>query len=174
MTDATSSEALAGLTAAVEALLPEIADPSVQLTLLLTPTRVTPTGLGGFVGTSEDPHHGDVLGRRLEAVALVTVRAKEIVPLNGAVTAVTRAILGTDRATLLEQGILRVTLDDIGAQTASGSASTRIVERGLRFEILYEFLKRPSEAEDIILQIPVNLDTTRLEDQDANQTRRHH
>lgn len=157
--DAISSEALAGLTAAVEAILPSVADPSVQRTLLLTPTRVTPTGLGGFVGTNEDPY-GDILGRRLEATALVTLRAKDVAPLNGAVTAVTHAFLGADRATLSEQGILRIALDNIGAQSVSGSGSTRVVERVLSFGVLYEFLKRPDEAADVIREIPLNLNTT--------------
>lgn len=159
MDDAINSEALAGLTAAVETLLPDTADPSVQLILLVAPVHVAPTGLGGFVATNENPQ-GEILGRRLKATALVNVRARDVGPLNGAVTAVIQGVLGAERSTLLEQGILRVTLDDVGVQSVSGSGSNRVAERSLSFEVLYEFLKRPEEAEDVILEVPINLDAT--------------
>jgi hypothetical protein len=153
------SEALAGLTAAVESLLPDTADPSVQLVLLVAPVQITPTGLGGFVGTNDDPR-GEILGRRLGATALVTVRANDVGPTNDAVQAVTGAFLGADRTALLEQGILRVSLDNLGPQSISGSGSTRVVERTLTIKVLYEFIKRPEEDEHVILEVPVDLDST--------------
>ena len=158
--DAISSAALDGLTTAVEFFLPDAADPSVQLIPLVTPTRVRPTGLGGFIGTNENPR-GEILGRRLEARVLVTIKANDVDPLNDAVTTVTRAFLGADRATLLERGILRIGLDDVGAQPIGGpdGEPNGIVERSLTFEVLYEFLKRPEEPEDVILEIPINLST---------------
>lgn len=159
MTDGINGEALAGLTAAAESFLPDIADPSVRLTLLVAPVSVVPTGLGGFIAANEDPQ-GDILGRRLDATALLTVRANDVGPLNGAVAAVINSFLGADRAALLEQGILRVSLDGIGPQSISGSGNNRVAERTLTFKVLYEFLKRPEESEDAILEIPVNLDTT--------------
>jgi hypothetical protein len=67
-----NTEALAGLTAAIESLLETVVDPPVQLSLLVTPTHISPTGLGGFVGINEDPQ-GGILGRRLQATALVSV-----------------------------------------------------------------------------------------------------
>lgn len=157
--DAINSEALEGLTTAVGSFLPDVADPSVQLIPLVTPTHVKPTGLGGFIATNEDPR-GGIFGRRLEATVLVTVKANDVDPLNDVVEAVIRAFLGADRATLLEEGILRVALDDVGAQSISGPDDNRVVERGLTFEVLYEFLKRPEESEDVITKIPLNLDTT--------------
>jgi hypothetical protein len=156
--DAISSEALEGLNAAVASLLPDVTGPSVQLIPSVTPTHIKPTGFGGFVGMNEDPK-GEIIGRRLEATALVTARASNTTVLNDAVTRVTRAFLAADRATLLEAGFLRVALDDVGPQTVSGSGSSRVVERGLTFKVLYEFLKRPEEPEDVILEIPTNLDT---------------
>jgi hypothetical protein len=157
--DVISSEALDGLTAAVESLLPDTADPSVQLVPFITPTHIKPTGFGGFVGISEDPK-GEILGRRLEATVLVTVRASTTSAVDDAATTVIRAFLGADRATLLERGILRVALDGIGSRSVDGSSGNGVVEQGLTFEVLYEFLKRPEESEDIILEIPINLDTT--------------
>jgi len=158
--DAISSEALAGLTVAVESLLPDVAEPSVQLIPLVTPTHVEPTGFGGFVGINEDPR-GEIRGRRLEATVLVTTKANDGDALNDAVTAVTRAFLGADRATLLKQGILRVALDGAEAQPISDpdSGPDGVVGRDLTFKVLYEFLKRPEAPEDVILDIPINLDT---------------
>lgn len=156
--DAIDSEALASLTAAVESFLPDVDDPSVQLVLLVAPVHITPTGLGGFIGANENPQ-GEILGRRLEAMAVVTVRANSVGPLNDAAAAVVRAFLGADRTALLEQGILRVALDDAGYQPASDSESNGVVERGLTLKILYEFLKRPEEPENVILEIPKNVDT---------------
>jgi hypothetical protein len=153
------SEALAGLTAAVRSLLPPPTDPSVQLILLTTPGHVAPTGIGGFVGTNEDPR-GEIRGRLLEATALVTVRANAVGPVDGAVTEVIRAFVGADRAALLERGILRVDLDGVGPQSVSGSESNQVVERSLTFKVLYEFLKRPEEDEHVILEIPIDLDST--------------
>ncbi len=159
MTDGIDGEALVGLTAAAESFLPDIADPSVRLILLVAPASVAPTGLGGFIAANEDPQ-GDILGRRLDATALVTVTANDVGPLNGAVSAVINSFLGADRAALLEQGILRVALDEVGPQSISGSGNNRVVERILTFKVLYEFIKRPEEAEDVILEVPINLDTT--------------
>jgi hypothetical protein len=156
--NAIDSEALASLTAAIESFLPDVADPSVQLALLVAPEHITPTGLGGFIGINEDPQ-GEILGRRLEAMAVVTVRANSVDPLNDAVAAVVCAFLGADRTALLEQGILRVALDGAGSQPAGSSESDAVVERGLTLKILYEFLKRPEEPEDVILEIPKNLNT---------------
>jgi hypothetical protein len=157
--DAINDEALAGLTAAVESFLPDTADPSVNVELLVALARIAPTGLGGFVGANEDPQ-GDILGRRLEATVLATVRAGDVGPLNDAIPAVTGAFLGADRATLLEKGILRVNLDGASPQSVSGSERNRVAERTLTFKVLYEFLKSPEESEDVILEIPVNLEAT--------------
>jgi hypothetical protein len=153
------SEAFAGLTAAVESLLPEPPDPSVRFIPLAAPMHVTPTGLGGFVGTNEDPR-GEVLGRRLKATAQITVQANNADLVNEAVAAVTRAFLGADRTALLEKGVLRVTLDSLGSQVVSGTGAKTIVQRSLTFQVLYEFLKIPEESEEVILEIPVNLDAT--------------
>jgi hypothetical protein len=156
--DAISSEALEGLNAAVASLLPDVSDLSVQLIPSVAPTHIKPTGFGGFVGINEDPK-GEIIGRRLDATALVTARADNTTVLNDAVTRVSHAFLGADRATLLEEGFLRVVLDDMGPQTVSDSGSSSVVERDLTFKVLYEFLKRPEEPEDVILEIPTNLDT---------------
>jgi hypothetical protein len=150
------TEALAGLNAALGSLLEDAVTPPTQLGSLVTSTLLTPTGLGGFVGANEVPA-GEIFGRRLRATVLVTVSANDADALNEAVVAVTSACLGTDRALLLEKGILRITLDDVGPQAAGVEGTT--VERALTFDVLYEFLKGPEEAEGVIVEVPINLDT---------------
>lgn len=151
------TEALAGLNAAVGSLLVDAAEPTVQLSPLVASARVAPTGLGGFVGVNEVPP-GEVLGRRLQTKVLVTVSANDADSLNEAVVAVTGAFLGTDRGSLIEQGLLRVALENVGPQAIGGDETS--VERVLTFDVLYEYLKRPEESEDVILEVPVNLDTS--------------
>lgn len=152
-------DALAGLAGAIEALLPEPSAPSVQFTPLIVPMQLAPTGLGGFVGINAD-HEGEVFGRRLKATVLITVQANDIGSVNDSVSAVTGALLGTDRKELLQQGVLRVVLDEIGDQVVSGRGTNEVVRRTLVFGVLYEFLKEPEEPEGVILEIPVNLDTS--------------
>jgi hypothetical protein len=149
------AEAFAGLNAAVGSLLEDAVTPPTRLDSMVTSTLLTPTGLGGFVGANEVPA-GEIFGRRLQATVLVTVSADDADALDDAVAAVTGACLGTDRALLLEKGVLRITLDDVGPQAAGVDDGT--VERTLVFDVLYEFLKRPEEAEDVIVEVPINLD----------------
>ena len=157
--DEINTEALAGLTAAIESLLAGVADPPTQLSSLVTPAHIAPTGLGGFVGINEDPQ-GGILGRRLQATASVSVIANDVDSLNEAVVVVTSACLGADRGSLLEKGVLRISLNNIGSQATGGSGNNTRVERTLTFDVLYEFLKRPEESEDVILEVPINLDAT--------------
>ena len=154
--DGIDTEALAGLNAAVESLLEDAVDPPIQLRPLVTATRIAPTGLGGFVGANEIPA-GGIFGRRLQATVLLTVSADDADALDEAVVSAISACLGTNRASLLDKGILRVALIDVGPQAAGAEDTT--VERALTFDILYEFLKRPEEPEDVIVEVPINLDT---------------
>lgn len=150
-----NNEALNALTTVMKSLLPD-----TQPILMVTPARITPTGLGGFVGLNKDPH-GEIIVRRLEATVVSTVKAESIDGLNDAVTTVTRALLGVYRGTLLGHGILHITLDEIGPQSDGESNGT--VARDLAFKVLYEFLKRPDASEDIIQQISINLDIDQTE-----------
>jgi hypothetical protein len=140
-----TNEPIDALAAAIRSLLPEVADPAVRPGLMVNPLWVVPTGLGGFVGMSADPQ-GQILGRRLEATVEVIAKALNAEALSEAVTTVTRALLSADRATLLELGLLNVTLDEVGPKVALGAPGS-ITERALTFRVLFEFLKQPEEAE---------------------------
>jgi hypothetical protein len=152
--DAISTEALASLSSTITALLPTSADPALTPTVAVALRRLTPTGVGAFVGFHPEPQ-GEIVGRRLEATALVTARGSDSKGLADAVSAVTAALLGQDRATMAGQGLLRLSLQDLGLERPEGN--TTRVQRELAFDVLYEFLKRPTTAGGIIQRIPIDL-----------------
>ncbi|HEX9369528.1 MAG TPA: hypothetical protein VF897_00920, partial [Roseiflexaceae bacterium] len=149
--DILTSEALQGVTAAFGALLPA----DLRPTLIVVPTRVAPTGLGGYVGPSAAPA-GDIVGRRLEASAMVTVRAANDGQLSDAVNAALGAVLAADRASLARQGILQLALDGVGPDEPQPGVAGRL-QRALSFRLIYEFLKAPAESEGLIAHIPIGV-----------------
>ena len=156
--DSLSLEALDDLTAAVTGLLPDAATPALRPAVEILPLRFAPTGLGGYVGLSHEPE-GEVFGRRLEASARIKVRAASVDGLGEAVSQVTRALLAADAGALRGRGILRLALDSLGAQPAAAAGG--VAEREVQFKILYEFLKRPEEGDDVIQRIPLDLELGR-------------
>lgn len=111
--DAVSTAAIDGLIAVVESLLPDLAEPGVERTMVISPLRVSPVGLGGFVGINREPY-GAIQGRGVEAKAVVSLRAPGSEQLDRAAATLTKGVLGTDRAALGAQGILRLALDQVG------------------------------------------------------------
>ena len=147
--------AVGGLAAAIESLLPDVADPDVRPTVIVSPRKITPTGVGGFVGLNEEPE-GEIYGRRVEANVFVTARADDADDLPAAVTAVTRALLTPDRSTLAAEGIQRILLEDLAAPGSAGG----VAFRDLRFAVLYEFLRLPTAPEGVIQTVPLDLDVS--------------
>lgn len=156
--DAIGVEAMNRLSTTLSDLLPPGGDPALAPTLEVYPLRVTPTGLGGFVGLSHGPE-GEIVGRRLEASARVAVKAANLEGLGAAVSAVTSALLAADRRSLRSQGVLRLELDTLGPKPAEGIAG--VAEREVQFKVLYEFLKLPTEDGGLIQRIPVDLEIGR-------------
>jgi len=157
--DPISVEALDSLSAILAELLREEVGPALEPALEVYPLRIIPTGLGGFVGLSHEPA-GEVYGRRLEASARVAVKAAGLDELRDAVTAVTRALVAADRVLLREKGILRLDLDAIGPQPLLAEPPAT-AEREVQFKVFYEFLKKPTEAGDVIQRIPIDLELGR-------------
>lgn len=149
--DLNSAEALSGLRASIQALLPPVADPALQPSVTIQPLTISPVGIGGFVGLNDDPV-GEIVGRRVEAIAVVGLKAP-VDGIDAAVAAAITALLAADRATLLGHGLLRLAVEKIGEAT-SGPAP---VQQVVSFRVLYEFLKKPASQEDVIQSIPVNL-----------------
>ncbi|GAK58609.1 hypothetical protein U27_05583 [Candidatus Vecturithrix granuli] len=154
-----NDEAIDSLTTAMNSLLPDVGDPVLQPILIIQPDRIIPTGISGFIGFNRDPV-GDILGRRIEATVELLVKASNILALGNKVNKITHAFLGTERKTLLELGILIITLDEMGPVSKDKDDSHKIVEQDLKFKVLYEFLKRPEEPDDLIREIPINLNVS--------------
>lgn len=152
--DALNMEAIHEFKIAFESFLPVITEPTVEITLIISSLNLTPTGIGGFVGVNEETQ-GDILGRRIAASVAVVVKAEGVDALNAAVMEATVSLVGANRTVLAEQGILRITLDDVGPKM-DGVADA--IEQVLTFKVLYEFLKQPQDTEEIIQQIPINLE----------------
>ena len=155
--DAISAEALSTLTAAIQALIPAGNDPALKPSCFVNPTRLMPTGLGGLAGLNVEPA-GEILGRKLEASVLVTVRGETSDQLHGAVAAVTSAVVGAERQQLIKQGIQRIVLDEIRPKSIVESGGKSISEQELSFKVLYEFLKLPQEAGQLISKVAMDMD----------------
>ena len=145
-----TSEALQGLATVMDTLLPA----ALRSSLLILPIHSAPTGLGGFVGLNDAPA-GEIVGRRLRASMLLTLQAADAAQLGSAVTSAVNTVLALDRATLLAQGILRLTFDSLGPEISRPGSSD--LHRELSFHVLYEFLKKPTASEGIIETIPITM-----------------
>jgi hypothetical protein len=151
--DAISVEALAGLRAAIQSLLPAQANANLQPSIDIQPVSISPAGLGGFVGINDNPA-GEIVGRRVAGTVLIGLKAASANDMNGVLSGAINSLVAADRATLRGQGILQLTLAKVdelipGAQTS--------VQQQVSIQILYEFLKVPVDAEDVIQQIPLNI-----------------
>ena len=151
--DPLNSEALTGLTSALQSLLPASGDPDLAPELAVSPTHFAPTGLNGFVGVNHDPD-GEIVGRRVKASAIVAVKTTTLDELNGAVAGVTAAVVGTARGDLRRLGILTVGVGELGDQLPPNGGPAR---QDVTFDVSYEFLKVPSAPEGVMQQIPIDL-----------------
>jgi hypothetical protein len=160
------TDALNGLSAAVSSLLPAAASPALAPSLVLSTARVTPTGLGGLVGPSTSPV-GEVRGRRVAAEMRITVRADTAANLDAALRAHTLALMGTDRVTLAQKGILRLAVDGLSTRVIPQSGAqgqSQIASCDVAVTVLYEFERGPQDPESVIQQIPIALEQARSDD----------
>lgn len=144
--DAISSEALVLFNDAVDALFADLTSPPDIYVLSMTIKHI---GLGGFVGIHPDPY-GDIVGRRIDAQMEARIVNNNAAQRRTAALAVQQALLdpGEDQPA----GILRLQIDN--SLTAGFYADN---EHRIGFRVLFEFLKIPEEAGDIITEIPVTV-----------------
>jgi hypothetical protein len=161
--DPLNAEALTGLTAALESLLPAPADPALAPDLSVSATRFATTGLNGFVGFSHQPE-GEILGRRVKANAVVGVKTETLDGLNGAVAGVTASIVGALRGDLRRLGILDVGVSGLGPQAPPAPGPDGVARQEVIFDVSYEFLKLPVESSGVIASVPLDVDLSRDND----------
>jgi hypothetical protein len=155
--DPLSAEALNSLAAILTALLPPGPIPALKPLLSVIPVSVSPSGLGGFIGLNDDPQ-GDLLGRLVRARVLVLVKAGGPDLLDDAVTSVTQSLLAADRTALRQQGVMSLTLNELGPRVfSSPGAADTTAQREVALAALYEYVKVPEAAEGVIKEIPLNL-----------------
>lgn len=152
-------EAVSSLTLAIKSLLPAVTNPALQPIVLINPLRIEPSGIGGLIGISQDPP-GEICGRRVEAAALITIKANNVDELNTTVAAVIQSLTTADRTTRTQLGILHLTLEQISYKSISESTSdsNTLLEKELIFKVLYEFVKKPQQAVGIITKVSINLE----------------
>src|SRR5437763_5075910 len=155
--DQLNSEALAGLTSALQSLLPPSVDPTLAPDLAVRPTRFAPAGLNGFVGVNHTPD-GEIVGRRVAANAVVGVKTKTVDTLNAAVASVAAAVVGTSRGDLRRLGILGVDVEGVGPRTPPAAGPKGVARQELTLDVSYEFLKLPASRDGVIQSIPLDLD----------------
>ena len=155
--DSISSEALVGLKTVLEGMIPVVANPALQPTLLFNTTHISPVGLGGFIAMNTDPA-GSIYGRRIETDVAITVKASNENQLNTAVENLTQQYLTQDRQTLVQNGLYRLQLQDIGPVTTKGQGNNAISVQDVNFKVLYEYLKLPQAAEGVMDEIPLDFD----------------
>jgi hypothetical protein len=127
--------------------------------MLVTPVKISPAGIGGYVGHHSDPH-GDVLGRRITARVNMSVAAASAATLDAEVQRVTHTVLSAARRELAQLGILKLSLLEVGprpAVTTGGPPTTP--RRDVAFDVLYEFLKLPESAGGVIQTIPLDIES---------------
>jgi hypothetical protein len=151
--DDVSVEALDALRAAIRGLLPTQPDLTLQPAIHIQPTSITTTGLNGFVGMHDNPV-GEILGRRVEATVVIDLKAATAADADDVVSAAITALVAADRATLLSQGLLRLALVKVGDRLSAQGAP---VTQEVTVTVLYEYLKLPTDPEDTIQQIPLNI-----------------
>jgi hypothetical protein len=151
--DTISNEAINGLNASIQSLLPNLGAGGPQLVLTITPLSISPTGLGGFVSINEQPL-GEIFGRRIHALAQVSIVTDNADARRSAATQVLNAFFAADRATLLQVGILRIAIDPLSESSSGDNSSTG---GDLKFTVFYEYLQIPQVAEGVIQEIPITL-----------------
>ncbi len=156
--DDVALEAMSQLHQAMASLLPPASDDAMASSLLVTPLRVAPTGIGGFVGVHHEPE-GEVVGRRISARVDVTVRAAGDRALDDAVALATRSVLARSRGDLSGLGILKVQLGSLGPVARPPDDAGHSV-RDVVFDVEFEHLHRPSDDGGVIESVPLDISVT--------------
>lgn len=148
-----TQEAIQELNLALSILMPDTLEPQVDMVTALCIQSVTPTGLGGFIelapGGSAYIH-----GRRINARYCVILQGINLDNLQTSVNTVIETLLGAEKESLLENGVLKMTQSGNEYQTLTGNNR----EFKLTFDLIFEYLQSPEETEEIIEEIPVNLE----------------
>jgi hypothetical protein len=145
--DVLNLEAITALRNTLQGLLPS--DPLPLLAI--HQAHIKPIGIGGFVGLHDDPH-GELIGRSVRAAVLVSVSGADAGQLRTRYAAVVDALLVPGHGELRAQGILKLILSEPAGQPGDADST-----RDLQLDVLFEYIKQPEAAEEVIDTIPLDV-----------------
>jgi hypothetical protein len=157
------SEAIAALADEIEGLLSPPADPALPHEVHISATRSSMVGIGGLVGLHPELT-AEIHARRLEAEAVVRVRAPSPAALLAAEQRVVLDLIGADPALLRSRGVLRLARRREGEDrtlTASDGLDAP-AGRDLRFEVAFEHRPLPQAGEGVIGGLARDVTTAEL------------
>lgn len=147
--DVITEQALSNITTVLQSFLPS-AIPDIDRTILIVPSKIKPTGLGGFVGVNDDPNAA-LFGRFIEATSEVTIVSSDGVnKLQQAVSTITQSLLSQDRETLRTNGIFKLDLDHLSGVSHSGSGNNAMDSRTAVLNVQFEYIPVPVAPEGTI------------------------
>lgn len=147
------SESIAALRSEVTALLSPPANPNLAPTVEVSPVRVSPGALGGFIGIEASEER---FARRLEAEVTMRHRGGSSEAVAEAQAQAALDLVGADPVTLRRRGILRV------ARRAGEAAPGDARERAIRFDVTFEHRPEPDAGGGTIDEVRQGMAVTRL------------
>ncbi len=148
MVDPEAAAALAALGTAVNGLPWPAAPAGLTRQLNLSPSRIRPRGLGGYVGEHPDPR-GPIRARLLDAILELRVSGGSEAAAGDYLRGLTRALLTQHHTDLRAQGIERLSRrDEPGADP-----------RRAHFDLRFEYRHLPTASEGLIETLDLGIDT---------------
>jgi hypothetical protein len=141
--DSIAEQALAALNSLVTGMIPPAVPNGLNRQVRVLPQKISPTGLGAYVGLHPEPQAG-LFGRRVQATVQVLLSGGNDADAMSHLGQVTNTLLAQDRADLRSKGIFQL-------------QNTAQEPRSAQFQLLYEYIKLPSSSEGDIRELDLQL-----------------
>ncbi len=143
--DTIVQQALTALDAHISSLLPAPVPVGMTRQVRVLPLRVTPAGIGGYVGPQENPQ-ADVHARHVQASVRVAMQGGQDQSASSHLDLITRNLMSQSRAELRQRGIFWIKPELVD-------------DRNAHFELLYEYAHHPDTGEGIIQSLDLALES---------------
>ena len=155
--DEIAAQAMSNMAIVLQSYLPQVT-PNIDRSLTMIPSKVKPTGVGGYVGINVVPN-ASLYGRVIEASSEITVVSSNgIEALQQAVSTITQALLSQDRSTLRSNGIFNINLASLSDISHSGRGGNAVDTRTAVLNVQFEYIPAPANPEGTIDEIVDNLE----------------
>lgn len=142
--DTIVQHALTALDGHISSLLPASVPAGLTRQVRVLPLRVTPAGIGGYIGPQENPK-ADVHARRVQASVRVALQGGQDQNASTHLDLITRQLLSQSREELRQRGIFWIKPELIDGRNA-------------HFELLYEYAHHPDTGEGVIDMLDLTLE----------------